>query len=151
MRYISLFALLSVSGTLLMSCGGSESQPQPQVKAYPQQVSFRIDNVVWSAQATISSSGTLSAFRGNEALYIQLPSESPGTYNITSSTSPSIRLSQYGGADYDSYVCNPAGGRVVITANDGTLSGTFSARVCTSGGGQSKDVVEGVFTKIPVR
>ena len=133
----------------LVSCNSNDIQTNPQPDVQPRNgwVSFRIDNVVWQAPAHFTSMGIITATRGQELLQIQLPSDSPGNYNISSSTNPSIRLTGFGGQNYDSYVCSPSGGNISISDNNGALTGTFTARICSNG--QIKDMVNGVFTRIP--
>jgi hypothetical protein len=155
MKYLySGLIFIALAGSQL-SCNSTDEQtnPQPQIPSQPGTASFRIDNVNWYAAATISNQGVLTAYRGNEILQIQFPSSSPGTYNITASSNPSIRLTQYSGRDYDTYACSPQGGRIVITANSGnTMSGTFTAKICNLGGGsESKEILNGVFNQVQIQ
>lgn len=151
MKFISTAILYSGFAFLIISCSGSdtENQVQPQYQVKNGWAQFRIDNVVWEAPATISmSTGMLTAQRGNELLQIKLVSDSPGTYNLTTSPSSFVGINQHAGRDYYSYSCSPAGGRLVISENDGTyLSGTFNAKICTSDG-QSKELTNAIFTRV---
>ena len=153
MKPVSTVTLL-FAALVLLGCNKRDDQTtQPSYPATNGVASFRIDNLVWAASATVSGSGgMLMAIRGTERLEIQFSQFNPGTYQLTTSGQPSIVLNDYGNParDYVSFTCNPTGGNIQITNYTGThITGTFNARVCN--GSDQLELVQGVFTNIPIQ